>query len=193
MKRAALILFLLGNACALTPQQTQSARSYGQKALEAYTAQEKKLAPGRAAVLACQKVVARVPDTVEECRLHLWGAQAVAEVITHDPVKHLGAVSRLWVGKMSGLPSDEQAERLTNALADDYYRWAKTPAAKDWFKQAAKAQGTRYFGYTVPCAVFSRQRLPVGVLNCVEGPGPGDGPTVTINLANGHTYDVGVR
>ena len=193
MKRAALLLPLLGSAFALTPEQTQTARTYGQDVLKAYAAQGMKLAPGHAAILSCQKVVAQVPDTVEECRLHLWGTQAVAEVITHDPVKQLGAVSRLWVGKMSGLPSDERMQRLVQALVNDYARWNKTSAAQQWFKQAAATQGPRRFGFDVPCEVFSRQRLPVGVLKCWQGPGPADGPTIMVNLADGRRFDMGVR
>lgn len=195
MKRAALLLLgnvLLGNASALTPEQTQTARTYGQDVLRTYAAQGMKLSPGRAALLSCQEVVAQLPDTVKQCRLHLWGTQALAEVIYRDGDEMTG-MRQLWVGKMSGLPSDERMQRLVQALVNDYARWDKTPAAQQWFKKAAATQGQRYFGYTVPCAVFSKQRLPVGVLNCVEGPGPADGPTIMVNLADGRSYGAGVR
>lgn len=194
MKRAALLVLLgtvlLGNASALTPEQ--ATRNYGRDVLKAYAAQGMKLAPGRAALLSCQKVVPEVPDTVEDCRLHLWGAQAVAEVI-YRASDDVTGMRQLWVGKMSGLPSDERMRQLVRALADDFNQWTKTPAAQQWFKQAAVTQGPRRFGFDVPCAVFSRQRLPVGVLSCRQGPGPADGPTIMVNLADGRSFSAGVR
>lgn len=191
MKRAALLLFLAAQASALTPDPVQVAQTYGENLLRTYAAQGSKLAPGRAATLSCDKVLAPVPAAVKQCRLHLWGAQAVAELLYVQGNKMTG-MRQLWVGQMSGLPSDKQLGRLGRALARDYNRWKKSPAAEQWYKQAAATQGHPGYGYVVPCAVFSKQRLPAGVLSCVQGPGPADGPTLMLGLAGGRTFTVSV-
>ncbi|MFC6590933.1 hypothetical protein ACFP81_02060 [Deinococcus lacus] len=102
--------------------------------------------------------------------------------VTYVQGDEMAGMRQLWVGKMHGLPSDEAVQHFGRAAAQDYQQWAASPAYAAWVKQQPPAPR---FGFSQDCRVFIQQPLPAGITSCTQGPGPADGPAITVRLANG--------
>ena len=194
MKRASLMLLLgtvlLGNASALTPEQT--GQQYGEDLLKLYAQAKPEVRGGEMADLECARLKP-APAAVKHCTLHVWGTQATAEIVYQVAGNPLNNWRRMWVGEMRGLPSDAQAKAPAKALAAEEKAWVKSPAGKSWFAAQDKKRSLALYGYRLNCTVFSKKALPAGVAACFEGPGSADGPTLTLRLADGRTFSADVR
>lgn len=78
-------------------------------------------------------------------------------------------------------------ENYGQAVAREYRTWVRSDGYKAWVSTQPPAPR---FGYTMPCATFSKLPMPKTVKSCIQGPGPADGPTITLELVDGHMVQV---
>lgn len=187
MKRAWLFVALGLTYAQATTQQT--AQQYGQDVLKAYAAKGRKAASGQSLSLPCDQLLPYRPN-IWNCTVHVWGKQAVAEVSYPTTTEPDSPLRQLWVGHMKGIASDLQLWLFRRAVVKSYIRWTESAAYGAWAKTQPPAP---QFGYTQDCSLFYKAAYPAGVKRCIQGSGPADGPTVTVELVDGRILlmDVG--
>lgn len=82
--------------------------------------------------------------------------------------------------------SEAELNAYGHAVAREYKAWVGTPNYTAWLATQPQTGPIR-FGFTMECSAFSKLNIPAKVKSCIQGPGPADGPTITLQLTDGRT------